>query len=67
MMYITTRRTAKTPPRSESLRADKDCIWDSEDFIPDEEGFNTAEYSAQGSYPESFWEIQMRNILLGEF
>lgn len=64
MQRITTLRLAKTPPAPEHARADDDCIWDSEDFIPDSEGFNTCDYTAQGSYPESSWEIQMRAVLL---
>ena len=67
MYVITTLRLAKTPPKPEHVRADCDCIWDSDDFVVDEEGFCKAEYSPQGSYPESFWESQSRAILLGEY
>jgi len=64
MYHITTLRLAKTPPLPEHVRADRDCIWDSSDVILDSDGYNTVDYTAQGSYEESFWEVQTRNLLL---
>ncbi len=64
MQVIKHHRLAKTPPLPEHMRCDGDCDWDSSDVILDDEGFNTVDYSAQGSLEESFWEIQARAILL---
>lgn len=53
MFVIRDYRPAATPPR---VLTDEDCVWDTVDYIPDEDGFNMADYVPCGSYPLSPWE-----------
>lgn len=57
---ITTYRKARSAP---TVRTDEDCIWGSDEYLPDEDGFDCADYVPQGSVDLSPWEEMVMRLV----